>query len=248
MENIGIDKNINKCVSLAETEYVWILGEDDIANNFAIDKILCVINTFKPDYIFTNYQYISNDYKTKLKIAVDINEDHKYKTSVFFQNYGWSVGFLGANIIRKTNWDNNENRFLGTYFNHVGKIFSKLKIDGNVYAISSPLVYNRAESLESFSWINECFEVTSGFSEMAHILERHFPEWGIYCAALINEFNKRINLNSYKTLLVLRSKGVYNIEKYHKFISQKTKLKYLISIFPKALLSPLYSFYKNLKA
>lgn len=246
--NLGIDKNINKCVCEAETEYVWLIGEDDLANNSAIDKLLSVIENVNPEYIVTNYQYVSNDYNTKLKLALDIKEDKVFNSAKFFENFGWSVGFLGANIIKKSNWDNFENRFLGTYFNHVGKIFSKLRTDGDLFFIASPLVYNRAESLESFSWINECFEVTHGFSEMASILHDNFPAWSSYCSAFIAEYKKRINLNSPITLLVLRSKGIYNLDKFNKYVSNKTLLKYFIAVIPVIFIKPLYLTYKSIKS
>lgn len=247
-QNLGIDHNINKCVCEANTDYVWLIGEDDLADENAVMKILDTIENHSPEYIVTNYQYISNDYNTKLNVALAVFEDTNINTAIFLQKYGWAVGFIGANIIKKTNWDNFENRFLGTYFNHVGKIFSQLQPDQELYLIASPLVYNRAESLESFSWINECFEVTHGFSEMAYILGDKYPIWESYCASFIAEYKKRINLNSIKTLIVLRAKGIYNRHKYDKFISDKSLPKYIISILPVALIKPFYLTFKKIKA
>lgn len=83
---------------------------------------------------------------------------------------------------------------------------------------------------------------------MAYILGDKYPIWESYCTSFIAEYKKRINLNSIKTLIVLRAKGIYNRHKYDKFISDKSLPKYIISILPVALIKPFYLTYKKIKA
>lgn len=244
--NIGIDYNINQCVNKSFSQYVWLVGEDDIVVDQSIVKILNVISTFSPKYIFTNYQYISNDYQYKLNVAVDIENIDKINANLFFQKYGWAVGFLGSNIINTDFWDTDDSKYLGTYFNHVGKIFSQLNLNDNIYVIDYPLIYNRAENLESFSWFQDCFEVTYGFKNMLDILSINQPEWKSAAIIAYQNFSKRINLNSSKTLLLLRAHKIYDLNKYRKysFFYKKSLIKYLISVFPS---QPLYLLLKLIK-
>ena len=244
--NIGIDNNINQCVNKALTQYVWLVGEDDIIVENSISNLINVITEFSPKYIFTNYQYISNDYKNKLHIAVDLKNIEKINANEFFQKYGWAVGFLGSNIINTDFWDKEDTKYLGTYFNHVGKIFSKLNINDNVYIIENPSIYNRAENLESFSWFKDCFEVTYGFKKLLEILSINHPEWKNSSLIAYQNFSKRINLNSNKTLLLLRAHNIYDLKKYSIFYN-KSLLKYLISIFPSKPLLFLLKLYKYFK-
>jgi abequosyltransferase len=247
--NIGIDNNINQCVNKASTQYVWLVGEDDIIEEQAISNILNLINNFSPKYIFTNYQYISNDYQHKLHVAVDLKNIEKLNANEFFQTYGWAVGFLGSNIINTNYWDKEDTKYLGTYFNHVGKIFSKLNLNDNIYVIENPSIYNRAENLESFSWFKDCFEVTYGFKSMLDILSLNQPEWKNSALIAYKNFRIRINLNSTKTLLLLRAHKIYNYEKYKKYTSfnKISFLKFTISIFPPQPLFFLLKLYKYFK-
>lgn len=244
--NIGIDNNINQCVNKADTNYVWLIGEDDVIVENAISNILKVITNYSPKYIFTNYQYISNDYKQKLNIAVNLQNTSSMVAKTFFEKYGWAIGFLGSNIINTNYWDRDNNKYLGTYFNHVGKIFSKLNINDEIYIIENPSIYNRAENLESFSWLNECFEVTYGFKDMLEILSIECQEWKESSLIAYDNFSKRINLNSPKTLLLLRAYKIYNLKKYRKYnnYTDKSYIKFLIAIFPTSPLLILLKLYK----
>jgi hypothetical protein len=211
-----------------------LVGEDDIIADQAISNILNVISNFSPKYIFTNYQYISNDYEHKLDVAVNLINIDNLNAKEFFQTYGWAVGFLGSNIINTNYWNKEDTKYLGTFFNHVGKIFSNLNLDDNIYIIENPSIYNRAENLESFSWFRDCFEVTHGYKNMLDILSLNHPEWKNSALIAYKNFSKRINLNSTKTLLLLRAHNIYNYDKFknYRIFNNKSLLKFIISIFP----------------
>ena len=247
--NFGIDKNIDQCITVPQSSYVWVIGEDDLVENGAIDLILERIESIHPEYMFVNYQYISNDYKRRLDVAIPEMIDQTYAAGVFFEKNGWATGFLGANIVNKKNWDSKCVDYLGTYFNHVGKIFSALDPSDEITAITKPIIFNRAESLNSFSWLHECFEVMEGFGFMTDSLGRSKPIWENYAKRCLVNYNNKINFMSYKSLLVLRAHGVYNIQKYQKHIAglNKSKLYLLISILPINLLYKTYNIFKTFK-
>jgi glycosyltransferase involved in cell wall biosynthesis len=247
--NLGIDKNIDQCITVPQSSYVWVIGEDDLVENGAIDLILERIESNHPEYMFVNYQYISNDYKRRLDVAIPEMVDQTYVAGVFFEKNGWATGFLGANIVNKKNWDSRCVDYLGTYFNHVGKIFSALDPSDEITAITKPIIFNRAESLNSFSWLHECFEVMEGFGFMTDSLGSSKPIWANYAKGCLVNYNNKINFMSYKSLLVLRAHGVYNFQKYQKYIARvnKSKLYLLISILPINILYKAYNIFKNFK-
>ena len=87
--NFGIDKNIDQCITVPQSSYVWVIGEDDLVENGAIDLILERIESIHPEYMFVNYQYISNDYKRRLDVAIPEMIDQTYAAGVFFEKNGW---------------------------------------------------------------------------------------------------------------------------------------------------------------
>ena len=243
-KNLGIDENIDQCFTMPNTSYIWVIGEDDLVANCAIEFLLDRLLNSSPTYLFVNYQYISNDYKNLLHVACPEIPNGHLEAGRFFADYGWATGFLGANIINKNFWDSSCRDFMGTYFNHVGKIFSKLCPDDLIDVSSRPLVFNRAESLSSFSWLNEAFEVNAGFGQMLDLLSKPYPKWKLDAISARICFKERIDLGKFRTLLVLRALGIYNYQKYTEFMRDR-KLSWIYVLIAVAPISPLFWLYEK---
>ncbi len=216
-QNLGIDRNIDRCVSKPDAEYVWVIGEDDLVVAGAVSAVLRRLKT-RPAYLFVNYRYISNDYRRPLHVAVRDAIDGSLRADEFFAGAGWATGFLGANVVDRRRWQVEDQTFLGTYFNHVGKIFSQLLPDEPVLVIAEPLVLNRAESLGSFTWIKDAFEVNAGFGQMLELLLRQQPQWTEAVAGAARCFEDNIRFYNLKTMFVLRALGIFNLGKYREHL------------------------------
>lgn len=216
-QNLGIDRNIDQCISKPDAEYVWVIGEDDLVVPGAVEAVLRKLET-RPAYLFVNYRYISNDYRTLLHVAVRDVVDGPRRADEFFAGTGWATGFLGANVINRQRWQVEDRTYIGTYFNHVGKIFSQLQADDPVQVIAEPLVLNRAESLGSFSWLKDAFEVNAGFRQMIELLSRRHRQWTGAAAGAARGFEQNIRFYNLKTMFVLRALGVYDFGKYREHL------------------------------
>lgn len=244
--NLGIDRNIDQCITAPDALYVWMIGEDDLAADGSVDALLARLRSSSPEYVFVNYQYISNDYRTLLHVAAPEAMDGARSAGEFFAALGWATGFLGANVVNKANWDPTSTAYIGTFFNHVGKIFSGLSPDGVVEVIARPMVYNRAESLESFSWIKDTFEVNAGFGNMVCKLSQNCPAWTAQAARCLTLFEQKMDLRNFKALMVLRALGVYDLEKYRTYVSARPAwpLYALIAVMPRPLMKMLYRWFR----
>lgn len=65
-QNLGIDANIINSIDLSESEYVWIIGEDDQLAPGAVTTILNILDKNSPSFLCTNYSYVNNDFTYKL--------------------------------------------------------------------------------------------------------------------------------------------------------------------------------------
>lgn len=216
-QNLGIDRNIDRCVSKPDADYVWVIGEDDLVVTGAVSAVLWRLKA-RPAYLFVNYRYISNDYSTLLHVAVPNAMDGSRRAGEFFAGSGWATGFLGANVIDRRRWQVEDQTFLDTYFNHVGKIFSQLRPDDPILVIAEPLVRNRAESLGSFTWINDAFEVNAGFRQMLELLILQDSQWAEAVTGAAKGFEDNIRFYNLKTMFVLRALGIYNMKKYREHL------------------------------
>jgi glycosyltransferase involved in cell wall biosynthesis len=240
--NLGIDRNIDQCITAPDARYVWVIGEDDLAVEGAIDALMARLKDASPEYVFVNYQYVSNDYRTLLQVAAPEATDGPRSAGEFFAELGWATGFLGANVVNKAHWDSSSTAYMGTYFNHVGKIFSELSPEGVVEVISRPMVYNRAESLESFTWIKDTFEVNAGFGVMCRALAHSCPEWSEQAKRGLARFEEKMDLRKLKALMVLRALGVYDLEKYRAYVSGRPwwPIYAFVAVVPRPVMKALY--------
>jgi abequosyltransferase len=247
--NLGIDLNIDQALSYPTAQYVWVIGEDDLVREGAVRRIVEALKALRPPYLFVNYQYISEDYARPLHRAVEGELHEHLSARAMFETHGWATGFLGANVVNRARWEVDGRQYLGTYFSHVGKIFSQLAPDETVALISDPVIYNRAEGLTSFSWVDKAFEVFAGYGQMLDRLQTERPVWRPHVRACLAGFKAKISISNAKSLLVLRALGVYDLDKYRQYMRDEGRplVFALIAVIPQAPLRVLYRAFRSIK-
>lgn len=160
-ENIGIPKNFLKVVSMSNSEFVWLIGDDDLLLPNTLKKSLNLINSNPDvDFFYTNSFHLTTDFvnsypqpfNTKylpnnMERFSKYNEEGKLE---FFDliNPKISFDFLGGMflyIFRKKNWDNYSHvldyQAINDHqtFSHFDNTFPHLKIFS--YAFSNSTAY-----------------------------------------------------------------------------------------------------------
>jgi glycosyltransferase involved in cell wall biosynthesis len=96
--NIGFDGNLNKCIQLCDTKYVWLLTDDDIVVNNGLDEINNVVNDDN-DY---GIIYVDNLLEFS-KITSSVSGDNP---NDFFNLTRFRSGGMSSNIINRNDWLN----------------------------------------------------------------------------------------------------------------------------------------------
>lgn len=204
---LGIDRNILLAVSQTESDYAWVLGEDDLITPRSIGVMLGLLSSSSPAFLFVNYSYVSNDYGYYLRRrVVDMSTDLNITARQFTQEYAWAMGFIGSCVVRKASWMPRE-EFIGTYYAHVGSILSAVSNE-QVTMIAEPLVLNRAENNRSFSWADKAFDVFFGWERMLTALHQLNPYFDLKTAVRNSEVLFRHR--SLAWLVSKRADGVYD--------------------------------------
>lgn len=239
--NFGIDGNIENCLSHGNSEYVLVLGEDDILLPGAISKALELIEKLHPDIIYTSYFYINND-KNKV-IRSPLNISGKIRPQAFIEDYLWAIGFIGSVIIKRTHLDKSIKRYLGTYFNHVGRIAANISNTTNILASDTPLVGNRSDNLSSSTWSSSYYHVLFGFEKLLQQLKQD--------SAIGNSFSKStqslrqsFQYTRLHRVCIMRSYGIYDQSIYDSYFSKIDELKmkalyWLVSKLPSEFFIPM---------
>ena len=113
-ENVGIDSNILKTVSISHGDYCWLMGNDDKVEQGAIDLItrLTKENKELPLFNVNGWQYDSqlreNLYprvSKGLKKSVLQNDQIFDNLEDILLYFGDSFGFLGDNVFNRSKWN-----------------------------------------------------------------------------------------------------------------------------------------------
>lgn len=214
-KNIGLAKNIFKVIKIGNTEFSWLIGDDDLLRKDAVSTVLKVIHknllNKQVNFIFVNYSYVDNNYSYILKEKIiDINEDIVIDINEFIQKHIWAIGFIGSCIIRRDCIiSENDCIYCEYYFPHIGLIL-KCSVGRKVYMINDPIVLNRSENINSITWEKKSFEVYHGFEHTLLMFK------DIYGESIINNALKNSKvLFKHKSVVWIASKradGILNFK------------------------------------
>jgi glycosyltransferase involved in cell wall biosynthesis len=238
-ENLGIDRNILKSVDICSCRYAWLLGEDDRLLPGAVSSVLDALEREDPPFLYVNYKSVDVSLKIVLKDrSLPLMQDDTMESSEFLARDAWSMGFIGSCVIRTEYWrDIKPDRYIGTYFAHVGRIMEYLQ-GRPIFRIAEPLVLNRCGSPGTFSWTDSTFEVVSGWKRLMKELEPLYG--GKVCQASGQSFERAHGLNSLYFLAYLRADSAFNSDMFRRMIrSSEKSLGYKIGSWIIALTPPI---------
>lgn len=210
--NLGIDGNIIESMNRCPSRFGWWLGEDDWLLPDAIRTVRRVLESSNPPrFVFVNYSLVNEDYTRILKRkAIELNDDSCFPSADFLVRYGWAAGFIGGCIIDYQAWITSDvSRFMGTWFAHVGGIFSAIR-NQSVYAIAEPLVWNRTGSSAAFTWSGSMLNVLQGWRRLMYLLESDYG--AEVCAQAAEAFERAHGLSSITFLAYARAGGALTPE------------------------------------
>lgn len=218
--NLGIDRNICKSVDACETEYVWLMGEDDRIMPDGISAVLKLINaqsTHAP-FIYVNYAAVDCTIRTILRTqAIPFVSDKSVPFEDFASTYSWAAGFIGGCVIRKEDWGRvRTERYMDTYFAHVGHILEMI-VDQDVPMIAKSYVLNRCGEPRLFTWTSDFFDVLKGWSRMTALLPDP-PYHADLRNRCVDSFETSQGMRTIKFLLYARADYAYNREMFNRYI------------------------------
>lgn len=110
-ERVGIDKDIIKCVELADGKYCWLFSDDDRVTTGAISYLLDTLKEYENvTGCFCNR--ISYDFQMKKKVAEasgwpgKIFKNNRIFTdkSECFKRIGMDFGFISSQVVKRSEW------------------------------------------------------------------------------------------------------------------------------------------------
>ena len=239
-ENLGIDKNIDRCYSVAETDYVLVVGDDDRIDVPNAARLVNMLRARDLDLLIVEYSYIRPNgelLKQHVIGALDVNKRD------FVYHRATKLGFVGSVVFRAPKYRKmRDGSYLGTYFNHVGVALSMLfDAECRVGFFDRPVVLNRAADMSIATWAAGAVDVIAGWWTM---IERWCAASGVMT---FSEYKKRktcvtFQYNDLRWIFSRRADGILAFEHLPRFfaafpLSSTEKGVYLLASFvPRAVL------------
>ncbi|RPF42148.1 glycosyltransferase involved in cell wall biosynthesis [Hydrogenoanaerobacterium saccharovorans] len=153
-QNLRLDKNMLKVVSMADAQYCWLMGDDDALCTGAINKILLYCEQYPDIDVFLTNRYVCSrklkpfmkEYLTTYKSNITVDFTNKQEVMRYFDRlYSTTcLGYATNLIIKKEKWDNvNCDKYIGTQYIHVAKYLSLLYKKGKLMLLADCLILSR---------------------------------------------------------------------------------------------------------
>ncbi|MBU17704.1 MAG: hypothetical protein CL725_08370 [Chloroflexi bacterium] len=102
-ENIGMFGNWNRCVAISSSEYVMILGDDDILQpNFIETVVQTIVKRNRPDLVFTDFEVFGGSQAATWKARIPIGELNGSTIREFTARRGLFFPVISSVIRRST--------------------------------------------------------------------------------------------------------------------------------------------------
>jgi len=239
--SLGHDRNIVSCLSNKESEYIWLMGDSMSISDNAIKIILDIIELESPNIISCGAENRS----------IEIDSSHIYDKDYILEKFGWHNTLTGTTIYSKNalNFVHDLDLLECKNFPQISIIFKALNKKCSFYWEKKTLIYAHKDK-ESY-WQNNIFETfIDDFSRAVFYLP---PEYSNHLKSkVIPIHSKRAKIFDLKSLLVLRTEGIFDFKKFKKYYktfknNSRTNLLLIlvISIIPKSILIPIRTFNKS---
>ena len=246
-KNLGADLNFELILNKPNTDYIWLLGDTSKINKETLTGILRQSKKYY-DLILLNDQNRVTDVETQLI------SDKDYLLSYV----GWNMSQMSSLIYSKKVIKNaNFKRFYGTNFIQTGIALEYLACQENI-----SVKWNKKLSIGTLkkndmikiSWQKDTFDIwIRKWTNFVLSLPSIYSLEGKI--KMIQTHNKRAKIFSLRNLLLLRSKGFYNIEHYNNYnkffdisIGNANNFKFLcIAILPVKFTKILINIYRKYK-
>jgi len=218
--NLGINENIRRVVEMADTDYAWLVGEDDYFLPDALARAVAEVESASSPFVLCNYALVEDSETAPVRTALDVSVDTAVTADRLIRRHLWSAGFMGACLFELRSWRRvASDRYHGTYYAHVGHIVEMLeRPDRPVRILGAPLVANRAEGPESFTWRTDALGVFFGFERMCAIAASVVPALApaLDEAALV--YREKQRYLSTRSMARMRADGIMALSSYRRHL------------------------------
>lgn len=219
--NSGVDADYDKAVGYARGRYVWLMTDDDLLKDGAVDRVLGLLDE-DPDLLVVDAEILDVRCAAMLQTRrfgfAGIRRYGAEDGDAFLADAGDVLSFIGGTVIRRSLWLSRAREpYYGSLFIHVGVIF-QAPIE-RVILLGEPLIQIR---FGNAMWSARGFEIWMfmwpemiwsflGFSDAAKTAVTPARPWQIPRKMLGFRANGSYDLGQYRRFFGARRVGAWRL-------------------------------------
>ena len=155
--NIGAERNFYRAVELTRSQYVWILGDDDLIATQFFEQLQPRLSE-KPDLVICNHSIYNRDFSyLHRRSFLPANAVSRFDDrDDIMATFGASLGFISALVFRRQDFFNvpraDYEHFANVGFSFLFTIYAMLGQPCHVAYIAEPLILNRGGNSPMPDW------------------------------------------------------------------------------------------------
>ncbi len=262
----GIDADMAKSVDLANGDYCWLFSSDDLMIPGALKNVLDEIKHGHDIYICKHLncsfdmKHVINEHPVlnlKINTVFDLsNQLERFRYFELAQTTEAFFSFMGSIVIKRIKWNSVpiDERFVGSYWAHVARIFEIMKTGCTLKYLAASYLKKR-EGNNSFAadrgMVNRLRIGIDGYHKIGDIFFGHKSIEAIHIRRVVrNEISWRIFMHA--KLLCRINPDIEDSNLLNSLVRKTYEtnlLKYMIyRIFPVWLYSAIWQIYKYVRA
>lgn len=195
--NLGMDLNFQKCIELSTSEYTWFMGQDDFIKKDKLTKVICLLQQYKPNIVYLNYEVQRTwNYNKKFIHTNNLNLENGNNIDLFHKaTRGNLPHFLPSLLVKNSLWPETKiiSLFYETYFVQLGAFLHILATHKNWLYIGEPMSIGIIPESGWQSSVEKKIKIYAGFMKCIKKSYSLYPN-------LKNIFKYQYYKNSYQHL------------------------------------------------
>lgn len=215
--NLGADRNFQLVLGYPDTEYSWLLSDDDLILEKGIDAVMALLDGSPCDLLVVNaIQGHSGDPLAPIRIRTTLPSVYTDR-NMALTDLGWHTTWISCLVLSKRIAKNGDfDRYIGTHFVHFGTIFDALARNEIVVKwVQTPLVCFAEGAVAGYSESNICELFAKHWAKIVLSLPEGYPLSSK--KACIKNHSLHVGIFSATWFLSARVKGHVGLEVFKSY-------------------------------
>jgi glycosyltransferase involved in cell wall biosynthesis len=143
--NIGYDRNVDNLFKVARGEYLWLLGDDDMLVQGAVEKLFTLIEIHSDISVFClSLSFLNIESEEKIWNPQFESDVLCHDGNDFLQRSLWCTSAVSSLCIRRKNWNTESlDKYIGSQWIHIGGMLEIMRHPVSAFIFADEMVVVR---------------------------------------------------------------------------------------------------------